>query len=262
MRKLTLFLIPFLALLAGSGYKIVHTYPHDRDAFTQGLLYHEGFLYEATGIEGKSSLRKVELTTGKVLQRVDLPGAYFGEGLALWKDKLIQLTWKSKIGFVYDRATFRQIRTFNYSREGWGITQDGKRLIMSDGSSTLYFWDPETFKEVGHLDVTDKGKPVPELNELEYVRGEIYANVWMTERIARISPATGRVLGWIDLPGLLTPAERASTDVLNGIAYDAKQNRLFVTGKRWPKLFEIAMPGTGPTKQPQASARGRALPRI
>jgi glutaminyl-peptide cyclotransferase len=248
MKKLTLFLIPFLALLAGAGYKIVHTYPHDRDAFTQGLLYHEGFLYEATGIEGKSSLRKVELTTGKVLQRVDLPGAYFGEGLALWKDKLIQLTWKSKIGFVYDRATFRQIRTFNYSREGWGITQDGKRLIMSDGSSTLYFWDPETFKEIGHLDVTDKGKPVPELNELEYIRGEIYANVWMTERIARISPSTGRVLGWIELQGLLTPAERAGTDVMNGIAYDAKQNRLFVTGKRWPKLFEIAMPGAGPTK--------------
>jgi glutamine cyclotransferase len=243
MKKLTLFLISFLALLAGSGYKIVHDYPHDREAFTQGLLYHDGFLYETTGMEGKSSLRKVDLTTGKVLQRVDLPGAYFGEGLALWKDKLIQLTWKSKIGFVYDRATFRQIGSFNYSREGWGITQDGKRLIMSDGTSTLYFWDPETFKEIGHLDVTDNGKPVKNLNELEYVRGEIYANVWMTERIARISPATGRVLGWIDLPGLLTPAERSQTDVMNGIAYDAKQNRLFVTGKNWPKLFEIAMPG-------------------
>jgi glutaminyl-peptide cyclotransferase len=243
MKKLALIAVSFLTLLFGSGYTIVHTYPHDREAFTQGLLYHDGFLYEATGLEGKSSLRKVELTTGKVLQRVDLPSAYFGEGLALWKDKLIQLTWKSKIGFVYDRATFRQVRTFNYSREGWGITQDGKRLIMSDGTSTLYFWDPETFKEIGHLDVVDKGKPVPQLNELEYVRGEIYANVWMTDRIARISPATGHVLGWIDLPGLLTPAERAETDVLNGIAYDAKQNRLFVTGKKWPKLFEIATPG-------------------
>jgi len=134
------------------------------------------------------------LTTGRVLQRVDLPSPYFGEGLVLWKDKLIQLTWQSKIGFVYDRATFKQIATFNYSREGWGITQDGKRLIMSDGSSTLYFWDPETFKEIGHLDVDDKGKPVPELNELEYVRGEIYANVWKTERIARISPSSGHVL--------------------------------------------------------------------
>jgi glutamine cyclotransferase len=242
MKKLILFTVPFLALLLGSVAKIVHTYPHDPEAFTQGLLYADGFLYEATGLEGRSSLRKVELATGKVLQRLDLPGAYFGEGLALWKDKLIQLTWKSKIGFVYDRATFRQLRTFTYSREGWGITQDGKRLIMSDGSSTLYFWDPETFKEIGHLDVTDKGRPVPELNELEYIRGEIYANVWQTERIARISPSTGQVLGWIDLKGLLTPAERRRTDVLNGIAYDAKQNRLFVTGKLWPKLFQIQMP--------------------
>ena len=239
MRRLA---VPFLALLLGSGYKIVHTYPHDREAFTQGLLYYDGFLYEATGIAGKSSLRKVELATGKVLQRVDLLSSYFGEGLVLWKDKLIQLTWTSKIGFVYDRASFRQIGTFNYSREGWGITQDGKRLIMSDGSSTLYFWDPETFKEIGHLDVDYKGKPVPELNELEYVRGEIYANVWKTYRIARISPATGHVLGWIDLPDLLTPAERAGADVMNGIAYDPKQNRLFVTGKYWPRLFEIEMP--------------------
>jgi len=242
MKKLILFTVPFLALLLGSVAKIVHTYPHDPEAFTQGLLYADDFLYEATGLEGRSSLRKVELNTGKVLQRLDLPGAYFSEGLALWKDKLIQLTWKSKIGFVYDRATFRQLRTFTYSREGWGITQDGKRLIMSDGSSTLYFWDPETFKEIGHLDVTDKGRPVPELNELEYIRGEIYANVWQTERIARISPSTGQVLGWIDLKGLLTPAERRRTDVLNGIAYDAKQNRLFVTGKLWPKLFQIQMP--------------------
>jgi glutamine cyclotransferase len=239
MKKLALIAVSFLTLLFGSGYTIVHTYPHDREAFTQGLLYYDGFLYEATGLEGKSSLRKVELTTGKVLQRVDLPSAYFGEGLALWKDKLIQLTWKSKIGFVYDRATFRLVSTFTYSREGWGITQDGKRLIMSDGSSTLYFWDPETFKEIGHLDVKDKGKPVPELNELEYIRGEIYANVWQTDRIARISPSTGQVLGWIDLRGLFTPSERAGTDVLNGIAYDAKRNRLFVTGKQWPKLFEI-----------------------
>jgi len=177
MKKLTLFPILFLGLLSGSGYKIVHTYPHDRDAYTQGLLYHDGFLYEGTGMVGRSSLRKVELTTGRVLQRVDLPSPYFGEGLVLWKDKLIQLTWQSKIGFVYDLATFKQLRAFNYSRDGWGITQDGKRLIMSDGSSTLYFWDPETFKEIGHLDVDDKGKPVSELNELEYIRGEIYANV-------------------------------------------------------------------------------------
>jgi glutaminyl-peptide cyclotransferase len=231
-----------LTLLCGSGYRVLHTYKHDREAFTQGLLFHDGFLYEGTGTEGKSSLRKVDLATGNVLRRVDLPSAYFGEGLALWKDKLIQLTWKSKIGFVYDLATFKQVRTFTYNREGWGITQDGKRLIMSDGSSTLYFWDPETFKEIGHLNVTDHGRSVPELNELEYVRGEIYANVWRTERIARISPSTGKVVGWIDLPGLLPPADRAGADVLNGIAYDAKLNRLFVTGKWWPKLFQIEMP--------------------
>src|SRR5437899_1948670 len=168
-------LFAFPLLLAASGYKIVHTFPHDPDAYTQGLVYYDGFLYEGTGREGKSSLRKVELETGKVVQRVDLPGAYFGEGIVIWKDKLIQLTWQSKIGFVYDRATFRQLRTFTYSREGWGITHDGKRLIMSDGSSTLYFWDPETLKEIGHLDVDDKGKSVPNLNELEYIRGEIYA---------------------------------------------------------------------------------------
>jgi glutamine cyclotransferase len=251
MKKLTLFAVLFLTSLLGAGYKIVHTYPHDPDAFTQGLLYYEGFLYEGTGLYGKSSLRKVELTTGKVVQRLDLPAAYFGEGITLWKDKLIQLTWQSRIGFVYDRATFQQLRTFTYSREGWGITHDGKRLIMSDGSSTLYFWDPETFKEIGHLDVDDKGKSVPDLNELEYIRGEIYANVWQTDRIARISPSTGHVLGWIDLPGLLP--ERSQDAVLNGIAYDAKQNRLFITGKKWPKLFEIEMPGMPPPKAPAKS---------
>jgi glutamine cyclotransferase len=242
MKKAVALAVLSLTLLRGSGYRVLHSYKHDREAFTQGLLFHDGFLYEGTGTEGKSSLRKVDLATGNVLRRVDLPSAYFGEGLALWKDKLIQLTWKSKIGFVYDLATFKQVRTFTYNREGWGITQDGKRLIMSDGSSTLYFWDPETFKEIGHLDVTSGGRSVPELNELEYVRGEIYANVWRTDRIARISPSTGKVIGWIDLPGLLSPADRAGADVLNGIAYDAKLNRLFVTGKWWPKLFHIEMP--------------------
>ena len=222
-----------------AGYKIVHTYPHDPGAFTQGLVYQDGYLYEGTGMNGESSIRKVDLSTGKVLLKVDLPRNYFGEGIVLWKDKLIELTWQTKIGFVYDLATFKQLRTFTYGREGWGITQDGTRLIMSDGSSTLYFWNPETFQEIGHLDVDDKGKPVSNLNELEYVHGEIYANVWQTERIARISPTTGHVLGWLDLSGLLTPAERAATDVLNGIAYDAKLKRLFITGKHWPKLFEI-----------------------
>ena len=193
---------------------------------------------------GRSSIRKVELSTGKVLQKVDLPPPYFGEGIVLWKDKIIQLTWQTRIGFVYDRETMRQIRSFTYGVEGWGLTHDGRRLIESDGTATLHFWDPETFKEIGRLEVKDRGVPVPNLNELEYVRGEIYANIWQTERIARISPATGAVLGWIDLQGLLSDAERARTDVLNGIAYDAKGNRLFVTGKEWPKLFEIQITGS------------------
>jgi len=246
MKKLAFAIVPFLFLLLAqppapvSGYKVIHTFPHDPDAFTQGLLYYDGFLYEGTGLNGHSSVRKVELTTGRVLQKVDLPYAYFGEGLVLWKDKLIELTWQSKIGFVYDRATLRQTGSFTYGREGWGITHDDKRLIMSDGSSTLYFWDPETFKEIGHLDVDDKGRSVPELNELEYIHGEIYANIWQTDRIARISPTTGHVTGWINLQGLLPAADLSDPgNVLNGIAYDAKQNRLFVTGKRWPKLFEI-----------------------
>jgi glutamine cyclotransferase len=248
MRKRALLLAPLLLVLLGqsrstpvSGYKIVHTYPHDPGAFTQGLVYYDGYLYEGTGMHGESSVRKVELITGKVLQKIDLPRSYFGEGIVLWKDKLIELTWQTRIGFVYDRATLNQLRTFTYSREGWGITQDGKRLIMSDGSATLFFWDPETFKEIGHLDVDDKGSPVTNLNELEFIRGEIYANVWQTDRIARISPATGHVLGWVNLTGLLSPAEKPGTDVLNGIAYDAKQSRLFLTGKRWPKLFEIRL---------------------
>ncbi len=247
MKRRAFFAISFLSLLLAqsqtpvAGFRVIHTYPHDADAFTQGLVYNDGFLYEGTGIKGRSSVRKVELATGKVLQKIELPFEYFGEGIVLWKDKLIELTWQSRIGFVYDRETLTQVRSFTYNREGWGITHDGKRLIMSDGSSTLFFWDPETFQEIGHLDVDDKGAPVPELNELEYIHGEIYANVWMTDRIARISPSTGHVLGWIDLAGLHVEAETAENNVLNGIAYDAKQNRLFVTGKNWPKLFEIQL---------------------
>jgi glutamine cyclotransferase len=222
-----------------AGYKIIRTYPHDPEAFTQGLVYYNGFLYEGTGMVGRSSVRKVELKTGKVLQKIDVPAPYFGEGIALWKDKIIELTWQTRIGFVYDRESLRQTRTFTYPVEGWGLTHDGKRLIESDGTSTLYFWDPETFKELGRLQVKDHGRVVSNLNELEYIRGEIYANIWQTDRVARISPATGAVLGWIDLSGLLNASERSGVDVLNGIAYDAKTNRLFVTGKLWPKLFEI-----------------------
>jgi glutamine cyclotransferase len=242
MKKLAWVVAPFLFLLLGqSGYKIVHTYPHDPGAFTQGLVFYEGYLYEGTGMVGESSVRKVDLSTGKVVQKVDLPAPYFGEGIVLWKDKLIELTWQTKIGFVYDRATLKQLRTFTYNREGWGITQDGKQLIMSDGSATLYFWDPETFKEIRHLDVDDKGSPVQNLNELEFIKGEVYANVWQTDRIARISPVSGHVIGWINLAGLHAEANTPGSNVLNGIAYDAKQNRLFVTGKNWPKLFEIRL---------------------
>lgn len=226
-------------------YEVVHSYPHDRTAFTEGLFYLDGFLYESTGIEGASSVRKVRLETGEVLQRHDLPSAYFGEGIIHWKDRLIQLTYKTEVGFVYNLSTFETERRFEYPGEGWAMTQDGKTIFMSDGTAQIRIWDPETLQERRRITVTDQGQPVPNVNELEWVKGEIYANIWETDRIARIDPATGRVVGWIDLAGLLNPNERIAgpegTDVLNGIAYDAKGNRLFVTGKRWPKLFEIRL---------------------
>jgi glutaminyl-peptide cyclotransferase len=228
------------------GYEVVHTYPHDRGAFTQGLVYLNGFLYEGTGVEGESSIRKVKLDTGEVLQKRDLPFQYFGEGIVNWKDRLIEITWKTEIGFVYDLNTFAPRSEFHYPGEGWGLTQDGKRIIMSDGTPQLRFWDPESLKEIGRVTVSDQGNPVENLNELEWVKGEVYANIWQTERIARIDPKSGKVVGWIDLTGLLTPSDRIEegpqrTDVLNGIAYDAAHDRLFVTGKRWPKLFEIRL---------------------
>jgi len=223
-------------------YQIVHTFPHDPMAFTQGLLYLDGVLYEGTGLEEQSSIRKVKLETGEVLQKRDVPGQYFGEGIIVWKDRLLELTWKAEKGFIYDLASFNPKGEFPYHGEGWGLTTDGKRIIMSDGTADLRFWDPETLKETGRITVTEDGRPVPELNELEWVKGEIYANVWQTDRIARIDPTTGKVVGWIDCRGLLTPGDRTDlTDVLNGIAYDAKGDRLFVTGKRWPKLFEIKL---------------------
>ena len=227
------------------GYQIVRTYPHDSSAFTQGLLYLDGYLYESTGLQGRSTVRKTELETGKVLQRYDLLPEYFAEGLAAWGPNLIQLTYQTQTGFVYDRATLKPRSSFAYTGEGWGLAQDGKRLIMSDGSSSLRFIDPVSFREIGRLVVRDRGQPVKDLNELEYVRGEIFANIWHSDRIARISPTSGDVLGWIDLRGLLKPTEvppsssMASEGVLNGIAYDAAKGRLFVTGKLWPKLFEI-----------------------
>lgn len=223
------------------GYAVVRSYPHDRSAYTQGLVYHDGVLYEGTGLNGQSSIRKVQLETGAVLQIRALDREYFGEGIAIWRDDLVQLTWQSGLGFVYDRRTFEPRRTFTYRGEGWGLTHDGTRLIMSDGSEggTLRFLNPATLRETGTLVVRDGGRPVAGLNELEFVKGEIFANVYQTDRIARISPRTGRVTGWIDLRGLLHPCEAAGAEVLNGIAHDAAGDRLFVTGKRWPRLFEI-----------------------
>jgi len=224
------------------GYRIVNTYPHDPRAFTQGLVFADGILYEGTGLRGQSSLRKVDLKTGNILRVRQLSAHFFGEGITIYGNRVIQLTWRAKVGFVYDRQTFQLLETFNYPTEGWGITHDGRSLIMSDGTSTLYFLDPQTFQEVDRLAVHTRDGPVSRLNELEYVQGEIYANVWKTDRIARISPQTGEVVGWIDLEGLLKPEDRNSRiDVLNGIAYDVENDRLFVTGKLWPKLFEIEL---------------------
>ena len=226
------------------GYRIVNTYPHDPRAFTQGLVFADGVLYEGTGLRGQSGLRKVDLKTGNILRVRQLPAQLFGEGITIYGNRVIQLTWRARVGFVYNRETFQLLDTFTYPTEGWGITHDGRSLIMSDGTSTLYFLDPQTFQEVHRLEVHTRHGPVSRLNELEYVQGEIYANVWQTDRIAKISPETGEVIGWIDLEGLLRPEDRdRRVDVLNGIAYDVKNDRLFVTGKLWPKLFEIELIG-------------------
>jgi len=223
-----------------AGYRVVHVFPHDPQAFTQGLEYLDGVFYEGTGLNGRSTIRKVRVENGEVLQVQKLDSQYFGEGIAVFGSTLFELTWQSGIGFLYDRATFQRKGTFTYRGEGWGLTHDGHRLIMSDGSAYLRFLDPATQKEISRLQVRDGGTPVVHLNELEYVKGEIFANVWQTDRIARISPKTGLVTGWIDLKGLLTASDQAQgVDVLNGIAYDAAGDRLFVTGKLWPKVFEI-----------------------
>jgi glutamine cyclotransferase len=228
------------AARAADGYQVVHVYPHDPQAYTQGLIYLDGHLYESTGRSGHSTLRMDDLETGRVLQSLPLAAKYFGEGLTEWGSTLVQLTWLDHIAFVYDRFSFRQLRTLNYQGEGWGLTHDANNLILSDGSATLRFLNPETARVVRKIVVKDHGHPVTELNELEFVHGQIYANIWHTDRIVRIAPATGKVLGSIDLTGLLPANETSDPEaVLNGIAWDPAHDRLFVTGKLWPKLFEI-----------------------
>ena len=231
--------------IAAGGYRVLRAFPHDPHAFTQGLVYLDGYLYESTGLNGQSTLRKEDPETGRVLKEVRLSSQYFGEGLTNWGSTLVQLTWQSHVGFVYDLASFRLLRTFHYPWEGWGLTQDGKHLILSDGTDTIHFLNPTTFAQVRSIRVMDHGAPVKELNELEYIHGEIYANVWTTNKIARISPETGKVLGWINLAGLLPEMFiRRPGEVLNGIAYDVAHKRLFVTGKLWPRLYEIrVLPG-------------------
>lgn len=221
------------------GFRVVAVHPHDPEAFTQGLDYRDGILYEGTGLYGRSSLRETVLETGRVLRYRALPPQLYGEGIVLVEDRIVQLTWRSGVGLVWDREDLSVIETFVYSTEGWGITHDGERLIMSDGTSKLRFLDPETFQVEREIEVLAEGQPLAMLNELEEIDGLIYANVWKTDRIAVISPDTGLVAAWIDLSGLLTEEERRRADVLNGIAHDPDTGRLFVTGKLWPKLFEI-----------------------
>jgi glutamine cyclotransferase len=228
------------ASLPTDGYQIVHSYPHDSKAFTQGLIYVDGHLYESTGLNGRSSLRMVDLATGQVLQKHELPSEYFGEGLTDWGSNLIQLTWTAHKGFVYDRFSFAMLRTFDYRGEGWGLAHDGTQLILSDGTPYLRFLDPKSFRVTRRIHVVDDaGHAIDNLNELEYIHGQIFANIWHSDKIARISPQTGRILGWIDLSGIIDPRELPGDAVLNGIAYDSTGDRLFVTGKLWPKLFEI-----------------------
>jgi len=221
-------------------YSVVKTYPHDKEAYTQGLLLHDGFLFESTGQNGKSSLRKVELETGRIVKRQDLESKYFGEGLALLNDKLYQLTWLTNTGFVYDVNTFTNLGTIHYNTQGWGLTTDGDKLIMSDGTNKIFFLEPEYFTVISTVEVFDNKEAVWQLNELEYIDGELWANIYQTDRLARIDLATGKVLAYIDLSGLLEAGDRhPNIEVLNGIAWEKDSGRLFVTGKNWPKLYEI-----------------------
>ncbi|HEX5307177.1 MAG TPA: glutaminyl-peptide cyclotransferase [Dyella sp.] len=226
------------------GYRVVHSYPHDTHAYTEGLFYRDGYLYESTGNVGESSIRKVDLATGQVLQQRDLPPPDYGEGIVAWRNTLVELTWQSHKGYTYELDSFRPIGSFSYPGEGWALTANDRHLFMSDGTPFIRLLDPTTLQQVSSLMVTAEGTPVKNLNELEWVNGQLYANVWLTSRIARIDPASGNVVGWIDLAGLgPKPGETADpvNDVLNGIAWDARGQRLFVTGKRWPKVYEIEL---------------------
>jgi glutaminyl-peptide cyclotransferase len=262
MKPITFLLVVFLACgvnVASAqgaipiyGYQVVRTYPHDTAAYTEGFFYLDGYFYEATGNVGQSSIRKVDINTGKVLQKTDLPPPDYGEGIVAWKNRLMELTWQSQHGFIYDLKTFKKLGQFDYPGEGWALTADDHHIYMSDGTATLRVLDPTTLKQVGKIDVTAAGNPVRNLNELEWVKGEIYANVWLTHSIIRIDPATGKVVGVINLAGLGPKPEETTdpaNDVLNGIAYDAAHDRLFVTGKRWPLIYEIKL-----TAQPTVAA--------
>ncbi|HEV7745023.1 MAG TPA: glutaminyl-peptide cyclotransferase [Pyrinomonadaceae bacterium] len=224
------------------GYEILRIFPHDSNAFTQGLVFHDGNFLESTGEVGHSSLRRVEMDNGNVLQKVDVAPPYFAEGITLLKGKIYQLTWQHQLGFVYDALTFEKTGQFKYAGEGWGLANDGQSLILSDGTNRIRFLNPDNFEVTKTIAVLDGKTPVAEINELEYVQGEIYANIWHADRIARIDPNTGKVVGWINLAGLLKPGEVQDEEaVLNGIAYDEASGRLFITGKLWPKIFEIRL---------------------
>ena len=223
------------------SYNIINTYPHDVGAFTEGLVYESGFLYESTGKINESTLRKVDLQTGEILKLHKLDENYFGEGITLYDNKIFQLTWKSNVGFIYDKDSFNLINKFYYNTEGWGITHNDENLIMSDGTDEIYFLNPKNFKKVYSIKVHDEFRPVTKLNELEFIQGEIYANVWKRNKIARICPHSGKITGWIELKGLLSPKEYKNAGTLNGITYDKQNNRIFVTGKMWPKIFEIKL---------------------
>jgi glutamine cyclotransferase len=223
-------------------FEVVNSYPHDPTSFTQGLVFEKGLLYESTGRYGLSSILKVDLKAGNVLKAHNLDDKFFGEGITVYQDRIIQITWREHVGFVYNKSTFKLLGTFSYQIEGWGITHDGKSLIMSDGTSWLDFLDPESFEKTGSLHVHDDKGPVGGINELEYIRGQVYANIFPTNKIAKIDPRTGRVTAWIDLEGLYEDInDLYHRKVLNGIAYDKENDRLFVTGKLWPKLFEIKL---------------------